>query len=114
MYLIKFRTYKIALPPQTKPRRGGGLRHLPPSPFTGQFLRKADWIFPIPNPRSKGRKSTRSRIRSTGFKCHFAGEVYCTKGVEICILTKTGIALVFFLAGKMQRSEAMNYVYYST
>ncbi len=24
MYLTKFRTYKIALPPQTKPRRGGG------------------------------------------------------------------------------------------
>ena len=27
---------------QTKPRRRGGLRHLPPSPFTGQLLRKAD------------------------------------------------------------------------
>jgi hypothetical protein len=42
VYLAKFRTYKIALPPQTKRMRGVGLRHLPPSPFTGQFLRKAD------------------------------------------------------------------------
>jgi hypothetical protein len=25
-YLTRFRTYKIARPPQTKPRRGGGLR----------------------------------------------------------------------------------------
>jgi hypothetical protein len=33
---------KIALPLQTKPRREGGFRHLPPSPFTGKFLRKAD------------------------------------------------------------------------
>jgi hypothetical protein len=41
MYLTKFRTYTIVLAPQTKPRRGGGLRHLPPSPFTGKFLRKA-------------------------------------------------------------------------
>jgi hypothetical protein len=27
-YLTRFRTYKIALPPQTKPRRGGGLRQI--------------------------------------------------------------------------------------
>ncbi len=42
MYLTRFRTYKIALAPQTKPSRGGGHRHLPPRPFTSQFLRKAD------------------------------------------------------------------------
>ncbi len=41
MCLTIFRTYKIALPPQTKPRKGGGLRHLPPSPFTGQFFKKS-------------------------------------------------------------------------
>ncbi len=42
-YLTRFRTYKIALLPQTKPRRGGGLGHLsPPRPFIGQFLRIAD------------------------------------------------------------------------
>jgi hypothetical protein len=41
VYFTRFRTYKIAFPPQTKPRREWGLRHLPPSPFTGQFLRKA-------------------------------------------------------------------------
>jgi len=28
VYLTRFRTYKIALPPQTKPMRGGGLRQL--------------------------------------------------------------------------------------
>ncbi len=39
VYLNKFGTYKIALPPQTKPRREGDLKHLPPSPFTCQFLR---------------------------------------------------------------------------
>ncbi len=41
VYLTKFRTYKIALPPQTKPRREGGLSHLPPSPFTGQLFKKS-------------------------------------------------------------------------
>jgi hypothetical protein len=28
LYLTRLRTYKIALPPQTKPRRGGGLRQI--------------------------------------------------------------------------------------
>ena len=28
MYLTRFRTYKIALPPKQKPRRGGGLRRI--------------------------------------------------------------------------------------
>jgi hypothetical protein len=41
-YLTRFRTYTIALPPKTKPRMGGGIRHIRPSPFAGQFLRKAD------------------------------------------------------------------------
>jgi hypothetical protein len=34
----------IAFPPQTKPRRGGGLRgdkHLPPSTFKGQLFKKS-------------------------------------------------------------------------
>ncbi len=45
LYLTRFQTYKIALPPQTKPMRGGGLRQIntPPSPFTGQFLRSIIW-----------------------------------------------------------------------
>jgi hypothetical protein len=40
-FLTRFRNYKIALPPQTKPRRIGGSRTdklLPQSPFTGQFF----------------------------------------------------------------------------
>jgi hypothetical protein len=40
LYLTRFRTYKIARPPQ-KPMRGGGSRtdkHLAQSPFTGQFF----------------------------------------------------------------------------
>ncbi len=28
LYLTRFRTYKIALPPQTKSRKGGGLRQI--------------------------------------------------------------------------------------
>jgi hypothetical protein len=39
--MTKFRTYKIALTPQTKPRRGEGLRHLPPNLFTGPFFKKS-------------------------------------------------------------------------
>jgi hypothetical protein len=45
VYLTRFRTYKIALPPQTKTQERRGPQtdqHLPPSPFTGKFLRKAD------------------------------------------------------------------------
>ncbi len=38
VYLTRFRTYKIALPPQTKPRRGGGLRYLPWSTEKPTFL----------------------------------------------------------------------------
>jgi hypothetical protein len=41
----RFGTYKIALPPKTETKEGRGLqinKHLPPSTFTGQFLRKAD------------------------------------------------------------------------
>ena len=41
MFLTRFRTYKIALPPQTKTQEGRGPqtdRHLPQSPFTGQFF----------------------------------------------------------------------------
>ncbi len=41
VYLTRFRTYKIALPSQTKTyKKGGGLRqiNLPPSPFTGQIF----------------------------------------------------------------------------
>jgi hypothetical protein len=44
-YLTRFRTYKIALPLQTKTSEGRGPerdQHLPPNPFTGQFLRKDD------------------------------------------------------------------------
>jgi hypothetical protein len=44
LYLTRFRTYKITLPPQTKTLEGWGShtdKHLPPSFFTGQFLRKA-------------------------------------------------------------------------
>jgi hypothetical protein len=37
VYLTRFRTYKIAYPLHTKPRKVEGLRHLPPSPFNGQF-----------------------------------------------------------------------------
>ncbi len=42
MYLTRFRTYKIALPPQTKTYGGRGPqtdKHVPPRPFTGQCLR---------------------------------------------------------------------------
>ncbi len=48
VYLTTFRTYKVALPPQTINQEGRGPqtdKHLSPSPFTGftgQFLRKAD------------------------------------------------------------------------
>ncbi len=45
VYLARFRTYKIALPPQTKIQEGRGPqtdKHLPPNPFTGQFLREDD------------------------------------------------------------------------
>jgi hypothetical protein len=45
LYLTRFRTYKIALPPPKKTYEGRGPqtdKHLPPSAFTGQFLRKAD------------------------------------------------------------------------
>jgi hypothetical protein len=45
VYLTRFRTYKIALPPQSKTYEGRGLqtdKHLPPRFFTGQFLIKAD------------------------------------------------------------------------
>jgi hypothetical protein len=45
VYLTRFQTYKIVLPPQTKLKSGGGLqtdKYLPPNPFTGQFLRKDD------------------------------------------------------------------------
>jgi hypothetical protein len=41
LFLTRFRNYKIALPPQTKPRMGGGLRQkkpLPQSSFTGEFI----------------------------------------------------------------------------
>ncbi len=41
----RFQTYKIALPPQTKTSEGRGPhtdKHLPPFPFTDQFVRKAD------------------------------------------------------------------------
>jgi hypothetical protein len=41
LYLTRFRTYKIALPPQAKPRREGGPqtdKHLPQSHFTGKFF----------------------------------------------------------------------------
>jgi hypothetical protein len=31
--LVRFRTFKIALPPQTKPRRGGGLRRISTCPL---------------------------------------------------------------------------------
>ncbi len=44
MYLTRFRTQKIALPPQTKTlegRRPQTDKHLP-STFTGKFFRKAD------------------------------------------------------------------------
>jgi hypothetical protein len=45
VYLTRFRTYKIALPPQTKTYEGRWPqidKHMPPSPLTGKFLRKAD------------------------------------------------------------------------
>ncbi len=61
--LTRFRTYKIALPTETKLRRGGGLRqiNLPPSPFTGQIQNKPTFrvwclyrywsmLFPLPPP----------------------------------------------------------------
>jgi hypothetical protein len=36
---LRFRTHKIARsPPNKKPRMGGGLRHLPQSPFKDKFL----------------------------------------------------------------------------
>ncbi len=40
VYLTRFRTYKTALPPQTKTWEGRGPqtdKHLPLSPFSGQF-----------------------------------------------------------------------------
>ncbi len=40
LFLTRFSTYKIPLPPQTKTWGGGGAqtdKHLPHSPFTGQF-----------------------------------------------------------------------------
>ncbi len=43
VYLTRFRTYKIALPTQTKTQEGREPqtdKHLPPSPFTGHVLRK--------------------------------------------------------------------------
>ncbi len=42
LYLTRFRTYKIALPPQTKPKGGRGPqtdKHLAQSPFTDKFFR---------------------------------------------------------------------------
>ncbi len=45
LYLTRFRTTKLLDHPKQNPRRRGGLRQIntmPPSPFTGQFLRKAD------------------------------------------------------------------------
>ncbi len=45
VYLTRFRTYKIVPPPQTKTWEGRGPqidKQLPPSTFTGKFLRKAD------------------------------------------------------------------------
>jgi hypothetical protein len=47
VYLTRFKTYKIALPvpPQTKTYEGRGHqtdKQLPPSPFTGKFLIKAN------------------------------------------------------------------------
>jgi hypothetical protein len=75
--------------------------------FTGKFLRKADWIFTIPNPRSKGKKAPDPGSAALNSSAKFAGKVYCTEGVEICSLTKTGITLVHFLqGGKMGISEA--------
>jgi hypothetical protein len=41
LYLTRFRTYKIARPPQTKTWEGRGPqtdKHLPLSPFTGKFI----------------------------------------------------------------------------
>jgi hypothetical protein len=41
LFLTRFRTYTIALPPQQKPRRGGDpqtAKHLPQSPFIGKFF----------------------------------------------------------------------------
>jgi hypothetical protein len=45
VYLTRFRTFKLALPTQTKTYEGRGPqtdKNLLPWPFTGQFLRKAD------------------------------------------------------------------------
>jgi hypothetical protein len=42
LYLTRYRTYKIALPPQKKSRRGGGLRQINTCrkvPFTCKFFR---------------------------------------------------------------------------
>jgi hypothetical protein len=41
LFLKRFRTYKIALPPQTKTYEGRGPqtdKHLPKSPFSGKFF----------------------------------------------------------------------------
>ncbi len=43
VYFTRFRTYKIALPLQTKTEQGRGPqtgKHLPPNPFPGLFLRQ--------------------------------------------------------------------------
>ncbi len=48
--LTRFRTYKIALPPQSKTLGGRGPqtdKHLHPSPFTGQFLRKSPFMMGV-------------------------------------------------------------------
>jgi hypothetical protein len=45
MYLTRFQTYKIALPPQTETLEGRGPqtdKQLPPSTFTCQFLTKVN------------------------------------------------------------------------
>jgi hypothetical protein len=49
LYLTRFRTYKIALSPQTKTEEGRGFqtdKHLPQSPFKGQLFRyrKLAWL----------------------------------------------------------------------
>jgi hypothetical protein len=44
VYMTRFRTYKIALPPQTKTYEGRGPqidKQLPPSTLTGQIFKKS-------------------------------------------------------------------------
>jgi hypothetical protein len=43
VFLARFQTYKFALPPQIKIKKGMGPqtdKHMPPNPFTCKFVRK--------------------------------------------------------------------------